>query len=44
MYLIAGDLFRPMVTTPTGWGLIGMSLVLIALGWVWIRKIVSIDV
>ncbi len=44
MYMIAGDLFRPMFTTAVGWALIGSCFVLIALGWLWIRKIVAIDV
>jgi len=44
MYVVAPDLFAPMITTPLGWAMIAACLVLIVLGWLWIRKIVAIDV
>ena len=44
MMVMMPDFFRPMYTTPTGWCLIGVILVMEVIGALWIRKIVRIDI
>lgn len=44
LYVCQPDLMRPLVTTAIGWGAIGVMLVLEAIGFVFIRRIVTIEV
>lgn len=44
LYLVNPNLMEPMVKTPVGWGLIALILVMESLGYVFIRKIVTIEV
>lgn len=44
LYLVNPELMEPMVRTPVGWGLISLILVMEVLGYIFIRKIVTIEV
>lgn len=44
LYVCQPDLMRPLVTTTIGWGAIGIMLVLEVIGFVFIRRIVTIEV
>lgn len=44
LYLVNPTLMEPMVRHPIGWGLIALILVMETLGYIFIRKIVTIDV
>lgn len=44
LLLIDPDLMLPLVTTPLGWAAVGAVAVLETLGFLWIRKIVTIEV
>jgi Flp pilus assembly protein TadB len=44
LYFLDRDLMRPMLETTMGWCGIGAVLLLETLGFLWINKIVSIDV
>ncbi len=44
LYLIDPDLMRPLVTTPFGWGAIGVVITLELCAYFWIRKIMTIEV
>lgn len=44
LYLVNPNLMEPMVRTPIGWGLITLIAVMEVLGYIFIRKIVTIEV
>lgn len=43
LYLIDSELMKPLITTTAGWIAIGVVVVLETLGFLWIRKIVTIE-
>ncbi len=44
LYLVNPGLMEPMVKTPIGWGLIALILVMETLGYIFVRKVVTIEV
>ena len=44
LYLLDRRLMEPLVTTPLGWAAIGAVLLLESVGYLFIRKIVSVEI
>ncbi len=44
LYMIAPQIFQPMFSNTIGWVLMGLCGVLMIIGWLWIRKIVAINI
>ena len=43
LYMIAPEMMKPLVTTPTGWLALGIVVVMEIIGFLWIRKIVTVE-
>jgi tight adherence protein B len=44
LYIVDPEMIRPLFTTPIGYGMLGTVIVMEILGFLWIRKIVNIDI
>ncbi len=44
LYLIRPTYLHPMLVNPIGWGMLGAACVMMLVGFVWLKKVVKVEV